>query len=170
MLWDTEKGWLYCLANKDGTKWGNTSTFHDYVGPTQAEVDQGWFVISSEVWGKLQRKGFKPEPGDGFAFYHGTRAGYSPADPYKRVPRISLIGTIRDIERADQKVVRIEIMVNVDVFYCLRHNPVLRDGSTRDIFEACGIKRGAVASMYEASATSWRSILTLVGDRLRATN
>lgn len=166
MRGDTKVGWLYSLANDDPTNWGDTSSFHDYLGPNENDRSNGYFVIESKVWGKLLRKDCDPTPGDGFAFYHSTRASFAPNDLHKKKPRVSLVGELQRIEREGQQVSWIEVVVDVAVFDALRDNPIVRDDSTRAIFQQCGIVPGPVASLYPAPHDPWKQIVDLVQERM----
>lgn len=161
----TGEGWLFSLARDDNSNWGEVEEFYDSI--EERGVDEnGTIIVDSRVWGTLQSTATLPKAGDGFAFYHSTRAGYPENDPFKRKPRISLMGELRDIEIEGRDLLRIVVSVDVAVLDALRAQPIIRDGSARPIFQDCGIVRGAVATLYRARASAWGQFERLMRDRL----
>ncbi|UUO06944.1 hypothetical protein M4951_01210 [Blastopirellula sp. J2-11] len=162
MLGTTGVGWLYSLANQGETNWGDIDSF--YASMIEGLTDDGETLdIKSDVWGKIHRKGIRPSPGDGIAFYHSQRAGFPKGDHFKRKPRISLIGAIERIafdEEDGQRVAWLHFTASRNTLERLRRDPIIRDESTRHLFEACGNVAGAVATMYYADAETWRTIIT----------
>lgn len=160
MMGITGEGWLYSLAADPESNWGEVESFYDCV--EQCRDPDGDIRIDSRVWGNLQTAGANPIFGDGFAFYHSSRAGFPPGDPFRGKPRISLIGQLLDIALDGREVSHIVVAVDWDLYKRLRRNPIVRDDSTRHLFESCGIVQGAVATMYKANKPTWRDLTALV--------
>src|SRR5574337_456037 len=95
MIGTTGQGWLYSLRDQPNSSWGDIESFYSYVD--DCEIVDGSIIIDSEVWGTLQASAPMPTKGDGFAFYHSTHARFPERDPFKRRPRISLMGKLLDI-------------------------------------------------------------------------
>ncbi len=155
-------GWLYSLAADSNSNWGHVHCFHQWLSPRQDPI-----VISSKVWGRKKRKEFDPQPGDGFALYHSSIAEFPTSDPFKRQPRISVIGELVYIESEGVNISHLEIKVAYDDLVALAQAPIIRDESTRELFERCGIVKGFPASLYMADRTAWAEIMALLNERRR---
>lgn len=160
MFGSTGVGWLYSLANDPSSSWGTVTGFYENLG-RHGDVD-GEIHIESDVWGILKNMETLPYIGDGFAFYHSTRAGFPENDRHRRRPRISLIGELRDIERDGRNISWISVAVDVRVFAEMRRHPIIRNDATRHLFENCGIVAGHPATMYSADAATWRQFVAMV--------
>ena len=92
--------WLMLLSDSEDSNWGSVDAFYadiDRRRSRQKATDT--FDINFKPWGKFVRRDMKPAPGDGFAFYHTTRALFERSDPHRRKARISLIGNLKDIRQ-----------------------------------------------------------------------
>ena len=162
MCGTTGIGWLFSLAqDPDSTNWGSVESFYRAIDKCEIEDDQ--LIIDSPVWGTLQSKAIIPRQGDGFAFYHSTRAEFPPHDQFKRKPRISLMGELIDIEIAGRDMTRIRVAVDPEVLASLKDHPVIRDDATRQLFENCGIVKGAIATLYHADHSTWKQLVAEIG-------
>lgn len=99
--------------------------------------------------------------GDGIAFYHTIRAKFPPKDSHQRRPRISLIGTILDVEQNGQDVTNLRVQVLKSDGQAFRDHPVIRSEATEDLFRHSGMVRGAVASYYRVPAEVWSQFVAL---------
>ena len=151
-------GWLYSLAS--GSNWGHVHFFH---GLLKTKADP--IIISSEVWGRKKRKEFDPQPGDGIALYHSSNAEFPADDPYKKKPRISIVGELRRIESDGIQISWLEIRVERSALLALTRHPIIRDDTTRDLFERCEIVPGFPASLYRADRPVWKRIVSLLDQR-----
>ncbi len=164
MLKETRIGWIFALSFNENSAWGNVEEFYENI--LECEGKDKILEISSDVWGKMQRKDMDPSSGDGFAFYHTSRAQYPIGDKYKGRPRISLVGRLEDIDVKGQDVSRIVVKTYKKLANTFKINPIIRDESTKHIFEQCGIVPGPIASFYYADAKAWGEILKLVDVRI----
>ena len=140
------------LTNNDDSAWGSVEGFFDHIdsGPKNKRV----INVESEVWGKLRSKDLKPNPGDGFAFYHTTRALFERSDPFRGRPRISLMGELKDLRQDGQFITWISVEINRVEMKYLRSRPIIRDEKTEPLFRQCGIVRGSVATYFEVPSNS----------------
>lgn len=157
MIGTTSTAWLFSLAEDPNSNWGAVDDFYASVDACNIEDDR--IIIDSQVWGTLQSISVRPAAGDGFAFYHSTRAVFPPNDKFKRKPRISLIGELLEIQLDGRNMGRIRVAVDPDVLAALKRHPIVRDDSTRSLFEDCGIVRGAVATLYRADSATWKRLV-----------
>ena len=162
MTAQSQIGWLYSLAADLNSNWAHVHCFHDLLTTMEDPI-----VISSEVWGRKKRKAFDPQPGDGFALYHSSSADFPADDPFKKNPRISVIGELVHIESEGVKISRLEIRVDRADLLALKETPIVRDERTKHIFERCEIVRGFPASLYRADRTAWAEIIALLNQRRR---
>ncbi|MBE0568395.1 MAG: hypothetical protein IH577_01805 [Deltaproteobacteria bacterium] len=164
MLTDTKIGWLIALSDNENSDWGNTEIFYDSM--LSYKDKKGLLNIRSETWGKLLRKDYFPRSGDGFAFYHTKRAMYQYADAYKCMPRISLMGILKNIKYEGQNVIEIEVKSHIKILNALFDTPIVRDHDTRKLFLDCGMAPGAVATFYKADIETWSKFLSLLKERI----
>lgn len=149
-------GWLFALSDNADSDWGSIDRFYEsFMADASSEV----FVVESEVWGKTLRKGMRLAAGDGIAFYHTRRAGFPPRDPFGRRPRISLIGTIIDVEQEGQNVTFLSVEVRADDLRALQVRPLVRTEQTERLFRRSGMIPGAVATFYRIPADVWSKII-----------
>jgi hypothetical protein len=161
MIGTTGIGWLFSLAQEPrATNWGGVESFYKAV--KTYDIGHDPIIIDSEVWGTLQSTAILPRQGDGFAFYHSTRAKFPKPDSYGRKPRISLMGELlQDID--DRDMTRIRVAVDPNVLVALRDHPIIRDDLTRHLFENCGIVKGAIATLYHADHSTWTQFVAEIG-------
>ena len=152
-------GWLFSLSSKSGRRsnWEGTDCFHQYL-----EDDNDPILIESTVWGRMKRKEFEPASGDGIALYHSTGAAFPPDDPYAGKARISVIGTLTDMDFEGVNIKWLSMSVSRRDLQALVKFPIVRDDSTRELFERCGITSGFPASLYKAGRQEWSEILLLL--------
>jgi hypothetical protein len=161
-MWsNTKTGWLMALADTPDSAWGNVPEFYEDI-LNSPKNEAGDLIIESEVWGKHLYKDHAPAAGDGLAFYHTTRATFGEPDPFKRRPRITLVGEILDVRAGAGQVDALVVAVNEAVLTALEHHPIVKPKDSDDIFTPCGIGTGAVATFYPADAEVWRRILARV--------
>jgi 5-methylcytosine-specific restriction endonuclease McrA len=161
---DTEMGWIFSLRDSPESNWGSVDNFYEDILSFKSSKE-GIIYIQSKVWGKLQRKNFTPKEGDGIAFYHSSKAKFPPNDPYKRQQRISLIGKLNYIEYEERELKLMEFSAERRVIEILQTNPIVRDKTTKHIFENCGMVSGSVATLYKADKKEWEEILKLLRKR-----
>jgi hypothetical protein len=141
------------LSYSEGSEWGSVEQFYKWMESKADDTETIEFQV--EVWGKLYRKDLKPLPGDGIAFYHTTKARFPTRDPYKRRPRISLIGEILEIVQTGQKVSWLSVRIMRSDLELFRRKPTIRDGVTEHLFQLCGMVHGSVATFYEIPPEVW---------------
>lgn len=156
------QGWLYSLRHSEESAWGSPEGLFEALDATG---DRSALQIESEVWGKLLRADCNPQPGDGFAFYHSRRARFPEGDIYKKRPRISLVGTLQEIERDGFNVSYIRVSLDQAVTEALRIAPVVRDERTEDFFQRCGLRPGPIASFYPVAANDWQLLAHWIDER-----
>jgi hypothetical protein len=152
----TEVGWVFSLANN--SQWGEIEKFWKMVEEIRPDED-GRLVLAAGVWGTLQPGSPLPSEGDGFAFYHSSRALFPPLDEFKRKPRITLMGQLLDIGLDGRQMERICVSINPEIFHSLKHRPIVRDDRTRRLFEKCGIVAGRPSSLYYADRPTWAGLV-----------
>ena len=154
----SKKGWLYALSEDPNSSWGSIEGFFDDI-EEDAVTDP--FVIDSDVWEKLSEHGLHPTKGDGFAFYHTTRAGFPQHDPHKQRPRISLIGRLQEITIIDQRIEHIQVQIDRSTLDTMRDRPIVRNSCTEYLFQAC--MGGRTASLYEIPPQVWKTFTDFLG-------
>lgn len=92
------------LRHDEESKWGAVEAFFEDL----ETLDSGPLIIDWEVWGRVQRSDQVLRPGDGFAFYHSSRAKFPKQDRFGRKPRMSLVGQLESSEQTRQDVSRIK--------------------------------------------------------------
>jgi len=82
MIGTTGKGWLCTMSDSPDSVWGDVDQFYEdmeaYANDRKNETDL--IIVESQVWGKLKTAKVLPMPGDGFSFYHSTRAKFPTGD------------------------------------------------------------------------------------------
>ena len=136
------RGWLFSLAYHEGSPAGDVDAFYDAIDSSRVGRD-GFIKIEWQCWGRI-RGAEAPSAEDGFAFYHSSRARFPRPDQHRRVPRISLIGTLLDVRSSGRDLDWIRVAVEPGVLVALRRHPILRDAATKPIFERAGLVPGAV--------------------------
>lgn len=150
------KGWLMSLKYSEESSWGSPEGLYEDI---ETEGSKDTFDFDSEVWGKVYRKGNLPRAGDGIAFYHSQKAYFPSPDPYKRRPRISLIGEILDIQLDGNNVKWLKARIRRSDLDSLREKPIVRDETSEHLFSECRIVQGLVATFYEAPPEIWSQFL-----------
>lgn len=160
MIGTTGEGWLHSMRLDPDSRWGGVEEFYEcmeeYANERSEVTDP--IIVVSDVWGKIP-KSF-PKPGDGFAFYHSSRAGFPKGDKFGRKPRISAMGTLLEFVHKGKHNGRewawIKVSIEPDVLYFLKSNPIVRDrgSSIGDLFDKC-IPQGLFQSFYNADAHAW---------------
>lgn len=157
MAQTSPKGWLMLLSDSAESNWGGTEEFYESV--TAESENRDVFEMESEVWGKLNRSGLRPQIGDGIAFYHTSRARFPRGDPHRRRPRVSLLAEITGVEQDGQNICYLKAKIRrVDLDH-IRRSPIVRDDDTKHLFEQCGMVPGSVATFYEVSPAVWSELL-----------
>ena len=153
-------GWLYSLSVEPNSVWGSVADFYKDVEACPRR--KGRIIINSWVWGNMRSTLILPQPGDGFAFYHSWRAKF-PA-PYRHGgrPRISLVGTLEQIQIVGREVRHIKVSVDPAVLAAIKPSPIIRDSTTTHIFQQAGIVWGSHASLYHADGKTWKQIMALL--------
>lgn len=155
----SHSGWLMSLREDPLSNWGSVESFvRDVRG---CPVQDGWYILESDVWGKMNVKEPLPQKGHGIGFYHSTRARFPERDRYGRKPRLTVIGGLLDVEIDGRDVTYIKAAIAKDVLEFMSKNPIVRDESTSNLFEGCGIKQGSVATFYYADPVQWKQIVAL---------
>lgn len=155
MLGSTGRGWLFSLSSEAELAWGDVAEFFRWI--RQQPVRSGRKVLASKVWGTLRYKE-TPVKGDGFAFYHTWRAIFPLDDEYGGRPRISLIGELTSIKLDGPNMKLIEVVVHPKVLRYMKKHPIVRDETTKLLFEDCGIVQGGVATLYRAQSFTWAAL------------
>ncbi len=149
------------LSDTEDSAWGAIEEFYADIEAENSDPIE----FESEVWGKLHRKDLSPRSGDGIAFYHTSRARFPHADPYKRRPRISLLGELLDIRFHGQVVNWLKVRIRRKDLENLRRTPIVRDAGTEYLFQKCGMVRGSVATFYEILPEVWAELRQRVSDK-----
>lgn len=157
MVQQRAKGWLMLLSDSEDSEWGGIEEFYESVLANGGNRDV--IELESEVWGKLNRSGLRPRPGDGIAFYHTSRAHFPKHDPFRRRPRISLLGELTEIEQDGQNIHFLKARIRRADLERLRESPIIRDDKTKHLFEQCGMVPGSVATFYEVPPDVWSEFL-----------
>lgn len=155
-----QRGWLYSLKFNANTTWGSVDAFYDDVVSAEAQPD-GRILVNSEVYGRI-RGDELPVPGDGFAFYHSTKARFPSPDEFHRLPRISLVGELLDISFDGRDLEWISVAVEPSIITALMAHPIVRDDSTKEIFERSGLVSGPPYSLYPVAPDDWLRIEALI--------
>lgn len=156
---DGQCGWLMSLTSD--SDWGIVDEFYDEF---LSESDgREVFTVDAEVWGKLNRKEPVPAKGDGIGFYHSSRAQMPSPDPFGRKQRISLIGVIKGLSREGAQMSRLSVEIRRLDLERMRKAPIVRDQSTKHLFEQCGIGRGVPATFYYVPPEIWAQFKQLAG-------
>jgi hypothetical protein len=170
------QGWLFSLRDDqkfDGrqSNWGGILSFYADMAKVlnSADARNETPIVSSVVWGRILSD-FKPEKGDGFAFYHSYGALFPRKDEFGRKPRISAIGEVVDIRLDGRKLNRIKVAIDRQTLRLLRKTPIVRSDSTRHLFEQCGIVQGPVATLYRAPPSIWNKLTSMVREMKKKTN
>jgi hypothetical protein len=158
MIGTTGTGWLFSLAR--GSNWGGVDDFYKAVAKSARRRRR--IIVESDVWGTLRSLAATPVAGDGFAFYHSKRATFPSEDPFKRRPRISLMGELLDIRHTGRDLEHIAVAIDPQVLRAMKVHPLVRDDTTQDLFESCGIVPGAVATLYYADHPTWAAFVASV--------
>ncbi|MCP4374186.1 MAG: hypothetical protein GY797_39695 [Deltaproteobacteria bacterium] len=164
----TTIGWIYSLASDPNSDWGAIEDFYDSFESVKPKA--GKVVIESDVWGTIRNLDILPNAGHGIAFYHNSNALFPDHDKYKRKPRISLIGELLDINHTGRDLDYIKISFDPKVLTALKINPIVRDTTTKPIFEKCGMVQGSIATLYRADRSAWNDIIGLLKIRLKNSN
>ena len=154
------RGWLYSLNNKNPGNWGSVDSFYADIGSAEAQPD-GRMIIESDVRGRIYGDEL-PEPGDGFAFYHSTKATFPSPDQFRRLPRISLVGELLDIRFDDRMLDWISVAVEPSILAALMAHPIIRDDTTKAIFERSGPFQGVPYALYPVEPHDWLRIQALI--------
>src|SRR5581483_4794664 len=165
MIGLTGEGWLCSMRRDPDSRWGDVEEFYEcmeeYANERSKETDS--IIVMSDVWGKIPKD--LPKPGDGFAFYHSSRAGFPRGDKFGRKPRISAIGTLLEFvykgKHDGKERAWIKVSVEPDVLEFLKPNPIIRHrGSPMGkLFDRC-IPQGRVESFYKADAHTWKEFVS----------
>ena len=143
---------MMSLRDEADSSWGGVDSFYkDFAGTAD---------FASEVWGKYVGRGTPPEPGEGIAFYHNSRAAFPQNDLFKRRPRISLVGVLKKVGCEGREVTYIEGDYHEGILEALQRRPILRDSKSIHIFEAARMVQGNLATFYWVPPDAWRELLT----------
>lgn len=153
-------GWLMSLRDDPLSNWGGVeSLIRDVRGcPTH----EGNYLMESDVWGRVNVREPLPQQGHGIGFYHSSRALFPSGDKHGRKPRLTLVGELLDVETDGREVTHIKVAIPADILELMAKRPLVRDESTSQLFEGCGIKQGSVATFYYADPDHWGRILALI--------
>lgn len=165
MIGTTGEGWLYTLSSRPDSAWGDVEQFHEDMQECarQRRSEHDPIIVETNVWGKLKTTSVLPAPGDGFALYHSTRAGFPKGDKFGKKPRISAMGELLDYKHEGREVTWIKVAIEPDVLEFLESNPIIRDrgSSTGSLFEHC-IPPGFPASFYKVDSPTWNEFVSLL--------
>jgi hypothetical protein len=75
------------------------------------------------------------------------------------------MGELLDIKLAGRDLKRIRVAVDSKMLSALKSHPIVRDDSSKGLFESCGIVPGAVATLYHADYPTWSALVARI-DRL----
>ena len=172
MFGTTGNGWLFSLSDDSdwgSSDWGSVDKFYRsiYGDMRNSELDEkGRFLVDHRVYGTRRSYEYEPVAGDGFAFYHSTRATFPKNDEFKRKARISLMGELVEMQFAadePRKINRICVSVSQKALEQFPYYPIVRNDSTKNLFEDCGITKGPIATLYYAPKTVWEQFVEEVG-------
>lgn len=156
-------GWIISLSYQKESKWGSVDNFYlDILKRNGKPI----ISIKNDVYGCFSRQFAQPQIGDGFAFYHSSRAKFPANKKLSGKPRVSAIGRLHNFKLAPSGFKWIDVRIERPVVETLREHPILRDKETRTLFEICGINPGLPSTFYFAKETAWNSLLALLFVRL----
>ena len=163
MVGKTGIGWIASCADDPKSNWGSVEGFYRSID--QCEMSQGRLVVESDVWGTMNKSGLPPGRGDGFAFYHSTRALFPEGDTFKKRPRVSAVGELLDaqVDQTDRRCLEsIRVAIDPKLLKRIKEHPIIRNHETRVVFEACGIVRGVAFTFYRVDKAAWRKLMALL--------
>lgn len=152
------RGWISSLKDDPNSTWGNVEDFYEDISSIEAQPD-GRIIVNSQVWGRI-RGSERPVPGDGFAFYHSSRAKFPPRDQFRRSPRVSLVGELLDVRFSGEEIEMISVAVEPRVISALQARPIVRDDKTKLLFER-SVPPGPPYSLYPVEPEDWSRIQEL---------
>lgn len=152
-------GWLMSLRDEERSDWGDVGSFFESISSAAAKEQR--FLIDSTIWGLIVPGAPTPKRGDGFAFYHSTRASFERPDPFGGRPRISLFGVLEDLQFDGRHLESLKVWVEARVLKAMRYAPVVRDENTRALFNAAGIVAGHPSTLYHAPSHIWKELRAL---------
>ena len=152
------RGWISSLKDDPNSTWGNVEDFYEDISSIEAQPD-GRIIVNSQVWGRIRGSG-RPVPGDGFAFYHSSRAKFPPRDQFRRSPRISLVGELLEVRFSGEEIEMISVVVEPRVIPALQARPIVRNAKTKPLFER-SVPPGPPYSLYPVEPEDWSRIQEL---------
>lgn len=159
-LEDTKQGWLFSLRDEESSAWGSPEDLLEELQLNSMRKDVA--VRKTDVYGRLPKTPLVPAAGHGIAFYHSTRAYFPPGNPYRKKPRISLVGEIASLDpfsAEDDWTYPLELRFEKWAVASIVRQPLVRSDDTLDVFEGAGIVRGAVRTWYYAPPAVWKLVL-----------
>jgi 5-methylcytosine-specific restriction endonuclease McrA len=166
MIGTTGEGWLLSMSDDPDSIWGGVKQFYEcmeeYANERREATDP--IIVNRDIWARKEFPRNLPQPGDGFAFYHSSRAGFPKGDKFGRKSRISAMGTLLDFVykgRHDGKEwAGIKVSIEPDVLEFLKSNPIVRDrGSPIGRLLVKCVPQGRVESLYKADSRSWKGLV-----------
>ena len=156
LLKDTKCGWVFALS--DRSAWGAPHELIDDLGIRNMRKDVK--EVEATAWGRIP-KDKSILLGEGIAFYHTKRAHYGPTDPYKKKPRITMVGVIKEFEiiDPDEPSYRLLLSFEKEVVNHLIDHPIIRNDETRNMFKNCGMVQGSIRTWYQAPPNAWAEIV-----------
>ena len=160
MVGRTGFGWIASCSDDPDSDWGRVEGFCDAF--EQLEEVKGRLILTATVWGTMNQPGMPPQPGDGFAWYHSTRAMFPAGDRFKRRPRLSAVGELLGAVVEGRHLAEIQVAIDPAQLKLMKEHPIVREDGTKAVFEACGIKAGPFAAFYRADKAAWRRLMALL--------
>ena len=169
-LWDTRKGWIFCLnapvGADTGSNWGYIDGFLDDM-QASAKTRNGIMKVYSTVYGKPYSKFAQINPGDGVVFYHGKKARMTWGDttkhvkPYQLTLAAALDAVTQDADSGE--VTELTFSIPKEVYVSMSKSPLkMDDDRVTEIVRSSGLGGGRVGSFFPIDPPHWHKVLQLV--------
>ena len=130
-----QSGWLFSLG-ADRSHWGYFEKCHGEIFANHVEQKDAVVTLNlTELFGTTFSREHRIEEGDGLAFYHNEQAVFPDNDLFQKVPRISLIATVTDVDQEGRAIHALQAETSPEQYAALLAYPFLHAGDNADLFE-----------------------------------
>ncbi|MCB1704622.1 MAG: hypothetical protein KDI17_07160 [Halioglobus sp.] len=173
-LWDTRKGWIFCLNAPQGvvtgSHWGYVDDFLDDV-KQEASVHKGIMKVYSPIWGKPYSKFAQLNSGDGVVFYHGKKARLTQRDTSRHVKpyQLTLAAAIDTVTQdpGTGEVTELTFSMPRDVYIAMSESPLKLDNTeVKEIVASSGLGGGRVGTFFPIDPPHWQKLLQLLKNNI----